>query len=242
MCRKLIFVVCVLALASTSYGLVVGDWEGSMDGWILNQDGAGIVLSYSSTGVTLDSNSLKLYDASAGWYNPAIQLKLEEVDLLDWFWNETVGGNPIDTFKLDVTRLSAENIRDQGWWDTHHDVMYCTSITFQDPETLEEEYYGGGTEVRSGFWWPTPQIPHDPEGTGDDAMEVSFDLTTARAQVAVYAEMGYTTITSTAIQLFLCNGGYNQATYYFDNAQLLPEPATMALLSLGGLALIRRKR
>jgi hypothetical protein len=28
----------------------------------------------------------------------------------------------------------------------------------------------------------------------------------------------------------------------FDNFQLTPEPATMGLLGLGGLALIRRKR
>jgi hypothetical protein len=31
-------------------------------------------------------------------------------------------------------------------------------------------------------------------------------------------------------------------TYYFDNARFTPEPATIALLGLGGLALIRRKR
>jgi hypothetical protein len=238
MCKKLICFVCVLAMASTSYGLVVGDWEGAMDGWTLNQGGwANVQLSYSTTGATLHDQALKLYDPDAGWYNPAIELKLENVGLLNWFWS-----NPIDTFKLDVTRLSAENIRDQGWWDTHHDVMYATSITFQNPTTLEELYYGGGTEVRSGFWWPTPQIPHDPPGTGDGPMKVVFDLSTARSMVEVYAEMGYTTITSTAIQLFLCNGGYNQATYYFDKAQLVPEPTTIALLGLGGLALLRRKR
>lgn len=42
--------------------------------------------------------------------------------------------------------------------------------------------------------------------------------------------------------VFALNGMGGQTDFYFDNAKLTPEPATICLLGLGGIALIRRRK
>jgi PEP-CTERM motif len=41
---------------------------------------------------------------------------------------------------------------------------------------------------------------------------------------------------------YSADGSITEAVYYLDNLRLTPEPATMALMGLGGLALIRRRK
>ncbi len=67
-------ITCLLAAAlltvtgSGAYGIVIGDWENSADGWIIT-DGApaGTTMTYSATGATLNSSSLRLYVPQGGW-------------------------------------------------------------------------------------------------------------------------------------------------------------------------------
>ncbi len=123
MCRKLVysvFVILVLALVHASYGqVVIGDWENVMDGWLIDPCAPpGTTTSYSTTGVTLNANSLKVdVNNHSGW-NQAIYIPLDDEGLVDEFFDN-------DVFSLDITRLAAEwTIADPcdpnlGWSDLH---------------------------------------------------------------------------------------------------------------------------
>jgi hypothetical protein len=106
---------------------------------------------------------------------------------------------------------------------------------------------GGWNEIymiylnAEGYGWHgigTAPIKHYDfwSGSAQRTTTVSFDYTAAKASMP--AVPGYVQI------VFSLNSGTgtNSHEFYFDNARLTPEPATIAMLGLGGLALIRRKR
>lgn len=75
------------------------------------------------------------------------------------------------------------------------------------------------------YWW---------EGSGERTLTLEIDYSDFRDAITGtdYIE----------IILALNTGGGAPAEMYFDNAQLIPEPATLALLGIGAMALLRRKR
>ena len=75
------------------------------------------------------------------------------------------------------------------------------------------------------YWW-------DGSGARTETLEVDYSAFRDAITTTYYIE----------IILTLNTGGGAPEAMYFDNAQLVPEPATMSVFGLGALAMLRRKR
>jgi hypothetical protein len=87
--------VLAVALVSTSYGDVVGSFEGKLDGW---RAGDGMTLSYSATGATAGAQALQV-DGPGGWHIDA---------LLDAKPHRATLANKGVTITADVTAVDAD--------------------------------------------------------------------------------------------------------------------------------------
>ena len=83
--------------------------------------------------------------------------------------------------------------------------------------------------------WYDVEIQYDRIGT---------DLTIEYWIDSVNRGVSHITISDLAVELSLDHVGLTaaQGSAYYDNISILPEPATLSLLGLGALALIRRKK
>jgi hypothetical protein len=255
MFTKLISFVCVLtlALAATSYGvgetdgLLIGNWEGSFDHWNIMNSTTNFMLGFSTIGGTrngpdgayegywVGSTALKMV-ADDGQWGATIQLKLQGFsnedlniygdhanDMVQWW----VDNCEYDTFKIDVTRLTADWIAESATPTSE----LCLLLNWGAYGTSGWSMIGTGDSA-----W---------DGLADETRTVTFDMSAIKAEFVdaynnpvdpegeVYCE----------ILLWPWGTGYmSPVVYYLDNARLTPEPATIALLGLGGLSLLRIRR
>lgn len=205
--------VLVVALASTSYGVVIGDWESGTDGWTSNG-----TLTYGET-IAVDTSNGGSYSAGVDLSGWGTALKYQfgaPSDKAKFMQN--------DTFSISFGVAASGGVYTAGYTHFQKVIMNNATAGWVD--------VSGSSPLQTFYWW---------DSAGERKATVTVDYSSYVANITDVALDG---TGSGYIEIIIetQTGGGAPSQMYFDNAQLTPEPMTIALLGLGGLALRRRKR
>jgi hypothetical protein len=204
MCKKLISLVSVifmLGLASITYGIQLGDFENTMDGWVEDEDDNVLSIDYSDTnGVTLGTYSLKVVTVA----NPAGA----DVNALAY---DVIGNGMLEEFKqnlkvsLDITRRAEEWVVDPNasTWSDFAMIVRAGSES-GTPWKLSEH---DAMAAQSDAHW----MPDD----GNDPLHLVLNYSMAHTEID-YNNLEYLDIVIKSNWDGFDPGG----AYYFDNIQM----------------------
>lgn len=217
---KVVFSLFVLGLVSFSFAdIVVGDFENSTDGWWTGGWNPGDTSMPVQANATLGEWSMQMTQVQGGWDNTI------ECDLGGTAAQAVLGA--YGKVSVDITTFADDF--PAGW--AQLGLLVNTGLG---------EEGGWAQTLWDVFDWQNVEI-----GTTQTLVfQISEDAMSKMAQASGWANIGFISNTeSNESDPITGEPAYpTMAVYYFDNIRVLvPEPASLILLGLGGLSLLRRR-